>query len=85
MTVEKQKPRPWMHYMALGSTISATLAGLAVGAFFLGSFLDRRLGTTPVFTLVCIFLGVILGLSYMIVTLLREFGGGNGRERGGDE
>jgi len=61
----------WVKYMALGSVISTTLAGLVVGGYLLGNFLDIRFGMDPLFKIVLILAGVFLGLGYIIMTLAR--------------
>jgi len=57
--------------MALGSTIATTLAGLVAGGFFLGRFLDQRLGTQPWLSLLLMVVGLILGGCYLVLTLKR--------------
>lgn len=59
--------------MAFGTSIATTLAGLVGGGFFLGRFLDLRLGTQPWLSLLLMILGLVLGGCYLVVTL-RKFG-----------
>lgn len=59
--------------MAFGTSIATTLAGLVGGGYLLGRFLDQRLGTQPWLQLLFMLLGLILGGSYLVVTL-RKFG-----------
>jgi F0F1-type ATP synthase assembly protein I len=81
MTEKERKTGNWLRYAALGSSISATLAGCVLGAYFLGAYLDRRLDTAPLFTLLLILIGVALGVSYLVLMLLKTFGAGaNGRD-----
>ena len=69
----------WQKAVAIGSTISTTLAGLVIGGFFLGQYLDSRLGTEPALTITLILAGLVLGGSYMVVTLSR-LGSGNDKK-----
>lgn len=59
----------WLKTMAWGSTIATSLAGLVVGGFLLGNYLDRLWGTDPWLKIVFMLLGVLLGIGYMILTL----------------
>lgn len=59
--------------MAFGTSIATTLAGLVGGGYLLGRFLDQRWGTQPWLQLVFMLLGLVLGGSYLVVTL-RKFG-----------
>jgi len=62
----------WMtvaKYAAIGSTISATLAGLVIGGYSLGTFLDGKFGVYPIWTLILILVGVGLGVAYLIVII----------------
>ncbi|KJR47033.1 ATP synthase protein I [Desulfosporosinus sp. I2] len=61
----------WQKAIAVGSTISTSLAGLVGGGFFLGRYIDSRWGTEPWFTILLMLLGLILGGSYLVVTLKR--------------
>ncbi|MCL1853387.1 MAG: AtpZ/AtpI family protein [Peptococcaceae bacterium] len=61
----EKKPLSWIHYTAIGTGISATLAGLVVGGYFLGSFLDRRFDSDPLWTLLTIFVALGLGVAYL--------------------
>lgn len=63
--------KTWLKALAVGSTISTSLAGLVGGGFFLGRYLDTRWGTEPWFTITLIILGLVFGGSYLAVTLKR--------------
>ncbi|MDR1961432.1 MAG: AtpZ/AtpI family protein [Gracilibacteraceae bacterium] len=78
MTEKERKPGAWLRYAALGSSISVTLAGCVIGAYLLGSFLDRRFATAPLFTLLLILAGVALGAAYLVLSLVKLFGSGGG-------
>ncbi|MEL1133571.1 AtpZ/AtpI family protein [Desulfitobacterium sp. THU1] len=65
--------RTVLRAMAFGTSIATTLAGLVGGGFFLGHFLDQRLGTEPWLSLLLMILGLVLGGCYLVVTL-RKFG-----------
>lgn len=60
----------WQKGLAVGSTISTTLACLVGGGFFLGRYLDDRWGTQPWLTLALMLVGLILGGSYLVITLI---------------
>lgn len=57
-------------YIAWGSTIATVLAGLVAGGYFLGNFLDSRLGTDPWLKVVLILGGVFLGIGYLVMSLI---------------
>lgn len=59
----------WVKYMAVGTTVATSLAVLVGGGYLLGSFLDNRLNTDPLLKVVFMILGVILGFTYVMVTL----------------
>lgn len=59
----------WVKYMAWGSTIATALAGLVGGGYYIGNFLDTRLGTDPWLKVVLMISGVILGIAYLIISL----------------
>ena len=63
--------KSWQKAAAIGSSISTTLAGLVGGGFFLGRYLDERWGTRPLFTLILMISGLILGGIYLVITLKR--------------
>jgi len=63
----------WVKAAALGSSMGMTLAGLVFGGFLLGRYLDSRWGTEPVWLLVFMLGGLVLGGVYIVV-VLREFG-----------
>ena len=54
-----------MTQLAMGS-----IACIAI-SIFIGLFLDNRLGTTPVFILIFVFLGIIAAFKYMYDTAKR--------------
>ena len=58
-----------LRYAAIGSTIGTTLAGLVIGGYFLGAFLDGKFGTYPLFSLILILAGVGFGIAYLFVTI----------------
>ena len=55
----------------MGSHISTSLAGLVGGGFLLGRYLDNRWGTQPWLTIILIVSGLVLGGSYLVITLKR--------------
>ena len=61
--------RGWQKALAIGSSISTTLAGLVGGGFFLGRSLDARWGTQPWLTLGLMLTGLVIGASYLVITL----------------
>ena len=61
--------RSWQRALALGSTISTTLAALVGGGYFLGHYLDGRWDTEPVLTITMMLVGLVLGGSYLVFAL----------------
>lgn len=82
----EKKPLTWVHYTSIGTGISATLAGLVVGGCFLGSFLDNRFDTYPLWTLLCIVTALALGIVNLVLLMRRllksaEFSGSEDKPR----
>ena len=63
--------KSWQKAVAIGSTISTSLAVLVGGGYHLGNYLDTRWGTYPWFTLILMFSGLVFGGSYLVITLKR--------------
>lgn len=63
--------RKWVKYMTVGSTFAISLAGMAIGGYLFGKFLDSRFGTHPALTILLMLVGVILGVVYLIVTITK--------------
>ncbi len=59
----------WVKYMAWGSTAATALAGLVGGGYYLGNYLDMKWGTDPWLKIVLMISGLILGVSYLFVSL----------------
>ncbi|EGW38911.1 AtpZ/AtpI family protein [Desulfosporosinus sp. OT] len=63
----------WQKGFEIGSSIATSLAGLVGGGFLLGRYLDDRLGTQPWLTIILMLSGLVLGGSYLVITL-KKFG-----------
>lgn len=61
--------KSWQKAVTVGSNISTSLAGLVGGGYFLGNYLDARLGTRPWLTIILILSGLVLGGVYLVITL----------------
>jgi len=51
--------RDWVKALAFLSQIGITIAACIVVGVFLGIFLDRFFGTSPVLTIICSLLGLV--------------------------
>ena len=60
----ESQPKSPLRYTTIGTEFTVTVALLAGG----GLWLDRRIGTTPAFTLV----GLVLGFAIALVRLIRQ-------------
>ena len=69
----KNDKKVWQKAVAVGTTIASSIAGLVGGGFFLGRYLDAQWGTRPLLTISMMIVGLILGASYLVITL-KEFG-----------
>ena len=67
-----RNPKSWQKAVTVGSSISISLAGLVGGGFLLGNYLDARWGTRPWLTIILMLSGLVLGGSYLVITL-KEF------------
>lgn len=59
----------WIKYMALGTSISVSFAGLVGVGYYLGNYLDLIWGTDPWLKISLMIFGVIIGIAYLIVTI----------------
>lgn len=60
----KEGRRAWVKAVSLGTSIPATFAGLVMGGFYLGRYVDRLIHTSPWFQLMFVFGGMALGGVY---------------------
>ncbi|HWQ70751.1 MAG TPA: AtpZ/AtpI family protein [Desulfitobacteriaceae bacterium] len=56
---------------AVGTSISSTLAGLVLGGFFFGQYLDNRWGTRPLMQLSLMLIGLVLGGIFFVMALIK--------------
>ena len=56
-----KKNRPWVENLYIVTQLGLTMAGCIALCFFIGLYLDKRLGTRGVFITIFIILGVIGG------------------------
>ncbi|MCB8816243.1 MULTISPECIES: AtpZ/AtpI family protein [Desulfosporosinus] len=66
-----EEQRSWQKALVVGSNISTSLAILVGGGFFLGRYLDVRWQTEPLFTISLMLIGLVLGGSYLVITLMK--------------
>jgi ATP synthase protein I len=59
--------------MAYASSIGISMALAIFGCFFLGTWLDRKLGTKPYFTLLFLLIGIAAGFRNFYVLMKRYF------------
>jgi ATP synthase protein I len=59
--------------MAYASSIGISMALAIFGCFFLGTWLDRKLGTKPYFTLLFLLIGISAGFRNFYVLMKRYF------------
>ncbi len=59
--------------MAYASSIGIAMVLAVFGCLFLGTWLDRKLGTGPYFTLLFLLIGIIAGFRNMYVLIRKYF------------
>ena len=59
--------------LAYASSIGISMALAIFGCFFLGAWLDRKLGTEPYFTLFFLLIGIAAGFRNIYVLMKRYF------------
>mgnify|MGYP001209280991 FL=1 len=59
--------------LAYASSIGISMALAIFGCFFLGTWLDRKLGTEPYFTLLFLLIGIAAGFRNIYVLMKRYF------------
>jgi ATP synthase protein I len=57
---ENKKGSPWQEFAQYGS-LGITMVISTVGCYFLGYWLDKKLGTSPYLSLIGLFLGISAG------------------------
>ncbi|HWQ43382.1 MAG TPA: AtpZ/AtpI family protein [Desulfosporosinus sp.] len=67
-----ENQKSWQKAVAMGATLSTTVAGLVGGGYFLGHYLDAHWGTKPWLTLSLMLMGLLFSGIYLIMTL-KEF------------
>lgn len=67
-SLENKKQSPY-RAMALVSIISSQLAGSVLIGVFLGIWIDKKIGTMPLFLILGIFLGLAIGVYATIKTI----------------
>lgn len=71
--MNKRTPNPWRAFAAL-SAIGLELALFIIVGFFAGRWLDSVTGTSPLFLVIGILIGAVLGLVNMILLIKRFLG-----------
>lgn len=61
----------YLKAVAIGTTISSTLAGLVLGGFFFGQYLDSRWGTHQLMQLSLMLTGLVLGGIYLVMAVIK--------------
>ena len=59
--------------VAYASSIGIAMVLAIFGCLFLGTWLDRKLGTAPYFTLLLLLVGIVAGFRNMYVLMKRYF------------
>ena len=75
--------RPLALATQLGMTMGLMTVGAVVAGLFLGSWIDRQLGTRPVATLICIVTGVLagsLGMVHLAQSAVRQLNAAAARQ-----
>lgn len=65
--MKKDDNRTVMRYMSLGMEFASSILGFT----FVGILLDKKMLTTPLFTIIGLFLGFALGM-YMLVNISKK-------------
>ncbi len=65
-----KRDRPWVENLYIVTQLGLTMAGCIAFCFFVGLYLDRRLGTKGVFITIFIILGVIGGANVVYRQIL---------------
>src|SRR5699024_9233780 len=69
-------PKSPLQAMALYSAILSQLVGSVLIGIFTGMWIDERLGTAPLFLIICLFAGLAAGIWAMLQTV-RKFESGD--------
>lgn len=71
----RQNRRP-LYGMALYSAILSQLVGSILIGVYTGMWLDSKIGTTPLFLVLCLFIGLGTGVTAMILSI-RKYDSGD--------
>ncbi len=74
-----------MRQVGLLTTIPLLLAVSPLIGFFIGSFLDRRFGTDPIFTIIFLIMGFVAG-ARQVINVIKKAGaeGDKNEKKNGD-
>lgn len=64
-----KKPDPFLIAFGVYGAVGFQLAGTVVGGLFLGGWLDKKWGTTPWLTVICLLIGSVGGF-YNLIRIL---------------
>lgn len=65
-----------LHAMALYSAIVSQLVGSILIGVYTGMWLDSKIGTTPLFLVLCLFIGLVAGVTAVILSI-RKYDSGD--------
>jgi F0F1-type ATP synthase assembly protein I len=85
MLFDYKKNRTWAENLSIVMQIGLTMAGCICFCFFIGLFLDRRLHTKGVFTVIFTILGVVGGGNVVYRQILEIVDPKESEESGPDE
>lgn len=68
----RQKQRHPIHGLAIKSAILSYLAGTVVVGYFAGKWIDDFFGTNPLFLIVCLLLGLAVGI-YAVIKMVHHY------------
>ena len=71
----RQTRRP-LHGIALYSAILSQLVGSILIGVYTGMWLDSKIGTTPLFLVLCLFIGLAAGVTAVILSI-RKYDSGD--------
>jgi len=70
--LKEENPNEWLYYLALVSQLGLVVVLTILAGFVIGLFIDKYFHTSPVFTGIFTFLGIVAGLMNAYQLIMRK-------------
>lgn len=70
--MNEENPNEWLYYLTLVTQLGLVVVGTILAGLVIGYFIDKKFGTSPVFTVVFIVVGIAAGLFNAYQMIMRK-------------